>query len=640
MSQRFDIGLDPGVPPDVQEALKGVIEQAQAQFLVTPIVHPRYRRLNNPQSLTQPRRAEPLTRSDLLLHSGQWGQQILGKMSPWLQLDSPHENVRKRGEAAFKQEVQFASHLALHAMLLPAPAECCMNYAHCVGQSLATYPALQLWIRVVLGPPAVPAAADEPAGSTPASPTPSDSWACWNRLRSLCEANPALGAVLELGPDLPESDEEVERWCGEPLRAVILPTSSFLTNKKGYPTLSRRHQVVLAKLLTMNPKIIVSGRSDAHAEGLGAHVLYLRHFLSKKPAPTMQERFESPYYDYLQAPLQPLQDNLESQTYETFEKDPVKYREYERAIMLALQDRHSGASGGGAGGAGGSSGSGDAALPVVMVVGAGRGPLVAAALAASQSAGVPIKVYAVEKNDNAVVTLQNRCLTEPLWAEHVTVVPGDMRDAFREAPVLADILVSELLGSWGDNELSPECLDGAQRYLRPGGISIPCDYTSYLAPLSSAKLWNEVKAFKDLSHFETFYVVKIHNGFQMAPSQPTFYFAHPSPESRPDNSRYTTLRFDVPVGATLHGFAGFFHSTLYRDVCISTDPATLSDGMFSWFPLYLPLRHPVLVPDGGTVEVHCWRHASSNKVWYEWALVQPQMSPIHNVNGRSYHIGL
>jgi len=36
-------------------------------------------------------------------------------------------------------------------------------------------------------------------------------------------------------------------------------------------------------------------------------------------------------------------------------------------------------------------------------------------------------VDAVEKNENAVVTLQNRCLTEPLW-EHVTVVPGDMRE--------------------------------------------------------------------------------------------------------------------------------------------------------------------------------------------------------------------
>ena len=30
----------------------------------------------------------------------------------------------------------------------------------------------------------------------------------------------------------------------------------------------------------------------------------------------------------------------------------------------------------------------------------------------------------------------------------------------------ADIMVSELLGSFGDNELSPECLDGAQRYLK------------------------------------------------------------------------------------------------------------------------------------------------------------------------------
>ena len=47
--------------------------------------------------------------------------------------------------------------------------------------------------------------------------------------------------------------------------------------------------------------------------------------------------------------------------------------------------------------------------------------------------------------------------------------------------------------SWGDNELSPECLDGAMRYLKPAGISIPADYTSFAAPLSSSKLWNEVR---------------------------------------------------------------------------------------------------------------------------------------------------
>lgn len=43
------------------------------------------------------------------------------------------------------------------------------------------------------------------------------------------------------------------------------------------------------------------------------------------------------FSDYLQAPLQPLMDNLESQTYEAFEKDPVKYRQYERAIAKALE---------------------------------------------------------------------------------------------------------------------------------------------------------------------------------------------------------------------------------------------------------------------------------------------------------------
>lgn len=39
-----------------------------------------------------------------------------------------------------------------------------------------------------------------------------------------------------------------------------------------------------------------------------------------------------------------------------------------------------------------------------MVVGAGRGPLVRAAITASKKAERNIKVYAVEKNPNAVVT--------------------------------------------------------------------------------------------------------------------------------------------------------------------------------------------------------------------------------------------
>lgn len=47
----------------------------------------------------------------------------------------------------------------------------------------------------------------------------------------------------------------------------------------------------------------------------------------------------SRYDDILEIPLQPLYDNLDSYTYEVFEKDPVKYIFYQRAIEQALLDK-------------------------------------------------------------------------------------------------------------------------------------------------------------------------------------------------------------------------------------------------------------------------------------------------------------
>lgn len=46
----------------------------------------------------------------------------------------------------------------------------------------------------------------------------------------------------------------------------------------------------------------------------------------------------------------------------------------------------------------------------------------------------------------------------------MTIIHEDMRSW--QPDTKADIMISELLGSFGDNELSPECLDGAQRYLK------------------------------------------------------------------------------------------------------------------------------------------------------------------------------
>ena len=69
-----------------------------------------------------------------------------------------------------------------------------------------------------------------------------------------------------------------------------------------------------------------------------------------------------------------------------------------------------------------------------------------------------------------------------------------------QPPSLASILVSELLGSFGDNELSPECLDGAQRLLAPDGVSIPCQYTSFLQPITASKAWGDARVRPSLAH--------------------------------------------------------------------------------------------------------------------------------------------
>jgi len=53
----------------------------------------------------------------------------------------------------------------------------------------------------------------------------------------------------------------------------------------------------------------------------------------------------------------------------------------------------------------------DVLYRVIMVLGAGRGPIVSAAIRASHQAARKVKIYAVEKNPNAVVTYVLSSLT-------------------------------------------------------------------------------------------------------------------------------------------------------------------------------------------------------------------------------------
>lgn len=633
---QLNIGLDVIAVPRLRASLE-LAEISGCDFVLAPLAHPRYERIGVhsaappppavPSSTPTPPpivRTDPLTRSDLELSSGEWMAGVVAKLSPWIRPDCPHPALRAASEAAFAEEVAFAAHMSLRALVVPPPnggKTGVANLARCLSAALLSAPTLQLWLRlpVVEMPGTVPPLTFSNDDTPVSLPTDDEMqpWEVWNVIRSLCGEHPNLGVALELTSDLP-TRAVLERWTAEPVRVVLLSTSSYVTNKVGYPVLSRKHQDFIKTMFKMRPFFALTGRAHKvkGGDGYRPFVQYLAHLFGKMPDSSEAETYEAPYYDYLQAPLQPLAHNLGSQTYETFEKDPVKYSAYEEAVRQCLMDNDYGSE-----------------TPVIMVLGAGRGPLVRRSLAAAESAGKKVKVYAVEKNPNAIVTLRNM-QREPGW-ENVTIVPGDMRTLASEAQ--ADILVSELLGSFGDNELSPECLDGANTLLKEDGISIPFSYTSFLAPLSSTKLHNEVKAYgESLKEMETSYVVKIHRGRLVSAPQPVFTFTHPNRARVIDNSRYAKLKFPIADTNIVHGFAGYFETVLYKDVKLSINPDTLSERMFSWFPIFFPIATPVYVQGGKVLTAHMWRCVSPAKVWYEWCITDPSVTMIHNPNGRSH----
>ncbi|TVU33485.1 hypothetical protein EJB05_25307 [Eragrostis curvula] len=574
-------------------------------FLLAPLVDPAYR--------PTPGAVLPVAASDLVLGPSQWSSHIVGKLSEWIDLDAEDEQLRLDSELTLKQEVAWASHLSLQACVLPTPRRSsCGNYARVVNQILQGLTNMQLWLRLPLEKSEPMDGDHDKVKNSDHMTEMDDSWELWNSFRLLCEHSSQLCVALDISSTLP-SMNSLGRWFGEPVRVAILQTNAFLTNARGYPCLSKRHQKLMTGFFN-------------HSVQTGCSQVMKATMKKMDPLPE-QERFEINYRDFLQSPLQPLMDNLEAQTYETFEKDIVKYTQYRRAVAKALVDRVP-------------DDSVSTTKTVLMVVGAGRGPLVKASLQAAEETGRKLKVYAVEKNPNAVITLHSLVKLEG-WESVVTIISSDMR--CWNAPEKADILVSELLGSFGDNELSPECLDGAQRFLKPDGISIPSSYTSFIQPITASKLHNDIKAHKDIAHFETSYVVKLHRIAPLSPPQPVFTFNHPNYTPNASNQRYTKLQFDMPpdMGSCLvHGFAGYFDSVLYKDVHLGIEPSTATPNMFSWFPIFFPLRKPIYVPLGSPIEAHFWRCCAPTKVWYEWAVTTPSQSPIHNSNGRSHWVGL
>jgi protein arginine N-methyltransferase 5 len=204
----------------------------------------------------------------------------------------------------------------------------------------------------------------------------------------------------------------------------------------------------------------------------------------------------------------------------------------------------------------------------------------------------------------------------------------------------------------------------------------------------------------NLGAMETSYVVRTHAVVQTHKELPCWTFSHPKKTderlvkedimNNDHNERHAKLNFTDCISSsvgykcgygnhdqtitkiassasndlnsngsyTLHGFLGTFYCLLYESIkkkaiTISIAPNSFSTGMYSWFPLYFPLREPLTVPFRSSVRCNIWRKSDAKapsqvggSVWYEWYAevidkdsgLIISSSNLHNPNGRGSKI--
>uniref|UniRef100_A0A0K0D940 Protein arginine N-methyltransferase n=1 Tax=Angiostrongylus cantonensis TaxID=6313 RepID=A0A0K0D940_ANGCA len=541
----------------------------------------------------------PIDLPDVQLQNHLWETYVNAQISLWIDCDSDDEELAAMSEIELWKELNYIAYMGLRSAVI--------RLKHADSPRLAQVLNQWLWTKNVnLGLPS----------------DTRDCWTVWANFRKLC-SNFHTGLQFTVDIDDEFVDKKLlSRWKAEPVKSRPWELFYF----------SAHANLLLDLWMPEKGRIMVRGSSEHDT------------------SPSLQRQCAQvdicsclfPLF----VPLQPLADNLDSCVYNTFEQDPVKYKRYREAIESAVHDF-------------GELSSRPEYL-VLYVLGAGRGPLVTCSIEAERNYNarfrckqdcLRLEIYVVEKNPNTIVTL--RYMNQKVWRNRCVIIESDMRNI----PMIAtergypqpDIIVSELLGSFGDNELSPECLDGITPFLKPSTISIPQAYTSYVAPIMSLHIHQQIKmcgasywnrgisghgrngttlqadgSYRQcypqgeyIANMDQIYVAYLRQYCALAEPKPLFTFNHPN-FTMESNARSSWVSFEIDRPADLMGFAGYFHMTLYKGIALSIVPSTYSEGMISWFPAVVPLRELYRVQNGDKITLNIERKVDNTGVWYEW----------------------
>ncbi|CTQ40605.1 protein arginine N-methyltransferase 5 [Babesia microti strain RI] len=612
------IGVTIAKPLDITSALK-IIENERITFIACPLICPVTNTMPN-DDFNAVNEFTAYYDSFHKLSSEDFYSKVVGLTMPYC------------GTGLLSKELEWSAYLGTRALIVQPPAAALNSpefsqFANCLNNVFEISPLTSIWLKLSV----------------------LDNLDIWRSLHKFCGPFSSITIILSF---LADGVDTIDYLCNYwednlarslqsiPTSAILISTKYFHRNDQGSLTLGPLNSVIQHYINT-NTKILITGDDCDNildnSNLLNDILAVLMSFTANKLVTANKD-----YWDLPQNPLQPLRDNLQFRCYENFELSRSKYYTYQLAIQdyISISIKHSKG----------------IDCVVFLVAGCGRGPLIQSIINAQLCILGHVKycVVAIDKNPHSLTTVKSKT-KDPNW-EKVIVLNCDMRGTAFIKVLRALIkdkecdlcVVSELLGSSGDNELAPECLGGLSDSLDTSGITqlcsvtyIPHDCLNFWEPIYAPKLYQNIQrlAATTPSILDSPSVSCLNCISRPCEIMAGFKFDFPS-NAQDNFSRYVSIEFTANYTSEIHGFAGYFLSNLHGNYFISILPEKYPHEShdISWFPLFLPLRTPLFVNKGDKFTFHLWRKQHSTSVWYEWAVANPLLSQLYNSRGKSWSI--
>lgn len=276
------------------------------------------------------------------------------------------------------------------------------------------------------------------------------------------------------------------------------------------------------------------------------------------------------YHQFLIRPLNPLLTDLDMDIYSIFENDLVKYDLYQDAISLAFLDLHN---------------------PNVLIIGPGKGGILTRALKKTSN------ITVIEKNPKVIPHLKTSF-------PNVTLIHDDARAFVHDN---FDLIISEMMGSFGCNEMFPEVLLHTK-----STIMIPTAISTLIA-LINTNNESTTPYLRNLKHF-----------YYLTPFSQLWEYNYPNTDETNSLNQHSIIQFTAQISGTITAIKGIFIANLYgpynitclHELALPEDSNVFGTYCNSWFPIIFPIK-PLDVEEGDLIKVEFWR-TSNQTVTYEW----------------------